>query len=79
MDASLRVRVRFSLLYAAILAVLILGSYPAIRGISESVLKYHFGPPNYFSVTSSAEANPRQIVLQRLGDDQSYFYLYFGK
>jgi len=61
------------------IALVIIGSYPAIYGIKLSVQKYHVGPPNLAQVSESQDANSRQIVMQRLGSADSFFYQYIGK
>jgi hypothetical protein len=78
-DSTVRVRIRHNFLYSMIMAVLIIGFYPAMRNILDSVEKYHFGPPEISSVATSAEANSPDIVLQRMGNMQSFFYIYLGK
>jgi len=78
-DSSIRARVTHIFLYSLILAIVLIGFYPAVRGISESVEKYHVGPPELEMVSHSSEANSKELVLQRIGNDGSFFYKYIGK
>jgi hypothetical protein len=79
LDGGRKVWARHAALSGAILLVVLIGFYPAARNIWESVQNYHFGPPELSSVVSSANANPREIVEQRLGDEGSFFYRFIGK
>jgi hypothetical protein len=78
-DSSIRARVSQTFLYSLMLAMVLIGFYPAIRGISESVEKYHVGPPELTTVLHSSEANNKELVVQRIGDAGSFFYKYIGK
>jgi hypothetical protein len=78
-DANLRARLTWNFLYSLLIAVVLLGFYPSVVGISESVMKYHVGPVNLDTVQSSAAANSKDIVMQRIGSKESFFYLHIGK
>jgi len=79
LDVSIRIRVRYSLIYALILATLLVGFYTALGGIKSSARNYHFGPPELSSVPTTANANIPEEVLQRMGNEHSPFFKYFGK
>jgi hypothetical protein len=78
-DSSAWIRVRYNLIYSMILVILIIGFYPAVNSILVSFKRYHFGAPEYSLVLDSSDANSLDIVIQRMGNAQSFFYRYIGK
>ena len=64
---------------AGMALVMLLGIHPAIVNISESIDRYHFGPPSVTTVQTTATANDPEIVAQRLGNRDSFFNLYLGR
>ena len=78
-DARRRVRLRLGLLYLLLVTVVILSFLPGLAEVSRSARFYHLGAPAFSDVRRSAEANPRLIVKQRVGSDDSLFYRYLGR
>ncbi len=76
---SFRVRIKFSLFHMLIVMLLLVSFFPSLAGIVRSVNHYRFGPPALSEVLSIAEANQPEIIQQRVGDETSIFFRYFGK
>jgi hypothetical protein len=72
-------RLRMGLSYLLLLGVVVLAFLPALAEVSRSARFYQLGPPAFSEVAGSADANPRPIVEQRLGSDDSLFYRYLGR
>jgi hypothetical protein len=78
-DVSARVRMKFKLLYALISILLTIGFFTSFNEIARSVMRYHIGPPALSTGLTTVNANENEIVLQRIGSEDSIFYRYFGK
>jgi len=62
-----------------VVAILIVGMYPAAVNVHESLAAYHFGPPDLSGVLTTATVNRSQIVALRFGDSNAFFYRYLGR
>ena len=78
-EPSVRVRIKFNLLHMLIVMVLLVGFFPSIAGIVRSAENYRFGPPPVSEVLSIVKANQPEIILQRVGNQDSIFYRYLSK
>jgi len=78
-DVSLRIQMKFKLLYMLITVLLTMGFLTSFNEIGRSVLKYHFGPPVLSNTLTTGNVNEPEVVLQRIGNKNSIFYRYFGK
>ena len=78
-DASIRVRMKFNFLYTLVWMVLLIGFFPSVAGIARSVKNYRFGPPAFSDVLTIADATNTDLILQRIGNQDSIFYRYIGK
>jgi hypothetical protein len=70
---------RYRLFAVLICATMVMGSYSALVNIAESLGQYHFGPPELSALLTTAEANRPEIVAQRLGDSDSFFFRFLGR
>ena len=77
-DARPHVKLRLGLLYLLLVLVVILSFLPALAEVSRSARFYRLGAPAS-RMCVGAEANPRLIVEQRVGSDNSLFYRYLGR
>jgi len=78
-DISLRIRMKFKLLYMLISIILTIGFFTSFNEIARSAIRYQFGPPVLSNTLTTINANETEIVLQRIGSEDSLFYRYFGK
>jgi hypothetical protein len=78
-DISLRIRMKFKLLYILISIIVTIGFFTSFNEIARSAIRYQFGPPVLSNTLTTMNANETEIVLQRIGSEDSLFYRYFGK
>jgi len=72
-------RLKFDFGYFLILATLIMGFLTAYSEIVRSAENYKFGPPSSDSISALGNEDRLELVKQRAGKDDSFFYRYFGK
>ena len=65
--------------YALIILIVLFGAFTSMGEISRSIQKYHFGAPDETSISSSATALSHNLVEQRAGDLNSFFFRHLLK
>jgi hypothetical protein len=73
--APLRLRLAYGLLVACVLV----GFVPGLTEVARSLQHYRFGPPHWEAVAAMADADRRQLVEQRVGDDEAFFFRYLAR
>jgi len=72
-------QLRLDIGYFFILVTLIIGFLTGYSEIVRSVENYKFGPPSSASVSSLGNEDRLELVNQRAGKDNTFFYRYIGK
>lgn len=78
-DTSVKVRMKFKWVFMLFSIILTTGFLTSFNEIARSATVYHFGPPVLSDVLTTSNANEGEIVLQRIGNEDSIFYRYLGK
>lgn len=68
-----------SFLRIIISAIMLLGFLTSSAEILRSINHYQIGPPSLQAISSTEKVNQLEIVLQRTGNDDTFFYRYIGK
>jgi hypothetical protein len=74
-QAPLKLRLAAWLLVGVVVA----GFMPALAEVTRSLQSYRFGPPPLEAVVPAAEADPRHLVEQRVGDGEAFFFRYLAR
>lgn len=73
--SSLRLRLAYGLL----VGVVALGMVPGLTEVARSVQHYRLGPPPLEAIVPMADADPRHLVEQRVGEEEAFFFRYLGR
>jgi hypothetical protein len=74
-NVSFRIRWKFDLLYTLIIVTIFIGFFTSIAEIARSTKRYHFGPPPFGEVLPMTDMD----ISERIGNDNTIFFDYFGK
>ena len=72
-------QIKFDFLYFAIIVTLIGGFFTGCSEIVRSIENYELGPPSSSLVASLGSEDRLELVKQRAGNDNTFFYRYIGK
>jgi hypothetical protein len=78
-DVRFEVRTKFKLLYMLISMIVTIGFFTSFNEIARSAIMYEFGAPSPSNQLTTINANETDVVLQRIGSEDSIFYRYLGK